>query len=119
MQIPIKTNKIKFYREVLQVLRQFPPINKLRPRDLDLLAELMKQNTDNIALPEGKRKIFIFSTENRKIMRDKLNMNSAIFNNSLSTLRKYKLVNQYNELLPILRISPKDGYTISINFKMD
>jgi len=116
MKIPLRTNRNRFYREVLEVLKSFPPINKLRPKELDLLAEFMKQNAENKDIPPNKRRIILFSTENRKVIQDKLGMSQAVFNNNLFGLRKYGLITKDNDLLPLLDIPEQDNFFIEIKF---
>ena len=116
MKIPLKTNKDRFYREVLEILKSFPPINKLRPKELDLLAEFMMQNAENKDLPPNKRRIILFSTENRKMIQDKLGMSQAVFNNNLFGLRKYGLITKDNDLLPLLDIPDQKDFSIEIKF---
>jgi DNA-binding MarR family transcriptional regulator len=114
MKIPVRTTKDRFFRQILEILRSFPPINKLRPKELDLLAEFMKQNSDNASLPKNKRRIIIFSTENRKEIQDKLEMSQASFNNNLFVLRKHGLINKDNDLISLLDIEDIENYTIEI-----
>lgn len=116
MKIPLRTTKSKFYRQVLEVLKSFPPINKLRPKEMDLLAEFMRQNAENKDLPRNKRRIILFSTENRKEIQDKLGMSQAFFNNNLSVLRKYGLISKDNDLIPLLDIDDIEGFSIEISF---
>lgn len=97
--IPIKTNKTKFYRQVLEVLRSVPPINKLRPKELSVLSEIMRQNDLYSSLGD-KKNMIIFSTDNRKAMRDSLEIGEDSFNNNLSILRKYKIIDSDNKLNP-------------------
>jgi DNA-binding MarR family transcriptional regulator len=120
MKIPLKTSNKRFYRQVLEVLRSFPPINKLRPKELDLLAEFMKQNAELSFLSKNKRRAILFSTENRRQIQENLNMTQATFNNNLSGLRRYKLVTKENDLIPLLDIKDinelEDDFSIEIKF---
>lgn len=95
--IPIKTDKDKFYRQVLEVLRSVPPINKLRPKELDVLAELLKQKDTYVLLGAHKYTV-IFSTENRKAIREQCELSVESFNNILSALRKYNIITKDNKL---------------------
>ena len=118
INLPIRTTKNKFYRQVLEVLRSFPPINKLSPRELDLLAEFMKQNNDMSDIPVNKRRILIFSTENRKEIMDNLNLSQAVFNNNLSKLRKVGVITKNNDLIPLLNIPDINNFAINIRFNV-
>ena len=118
INLPIRTTKNKFYRQVLEVLRSFPPINKLSPRELDLLAEFMRQNNDMADVPVNKRRILIFSTENRKEIMDNLNLSQAVFNNNLSKLRKVGVITKNNDLIPLLNIPDINNFAINIRFNV-
>lgn len=118
INLPIKTTKSKFFRQVLEVLRSFPPINKLSPKELDLLAEFMKQNNELTDIPVNKRRILVFSTENRKEIMDTLNMSQAVFNNNLSKLRKVGVITRNNDLIPLLNISDINNFSINIKFNV-
>lgn len=119
MKIPLRTTENKFYRQILEVLKSFPPINKLKPKEMDLLAEFMKQNADNMSLPKNKRRIIMFSTENRKEIQEKLGMSQAYFNNNLSILRKYGLITKDNDILPLLDIPKHKEFSIEVKFTVE
>lgn len=117
MKIPLRTNPQKFYRQILEVLRSFPPVNKLRPKELDLLAEFMKQNAEYSFLPKNKRRAVLFSTDNRRQIQEKLNMTQATFNNNLSGLRRYGLITKENDLIPLLDV--KDIQDMGNDFSIE
>ena len=68
-KIPIKTNNIKFYRQFLELIKSLPPINKLRPKEMDVLAEIMYENGKLKNIEDDYRYTLIFSTKNRREMR--------------------------------------------------
>lgn len=107
--IQIKTNGIKFYRQLLEVLRSIPPINKLRPKEVDVLAEIMLQSVKYREHEEGLRNTIIFSTNIRKEMRDKIGIGEDSFNNNLSILRKHKILTKDNKLNPFFENIIFDG----------
>ncbi len=115
MKIKRNVDKSTFYREVLELLRSFPPLNKLRPKEVDLLCEIMRQNDYYRNLDKQIRKTIIFSTDNRKDLCDKLGCSSDALNNNLSILRKHKLLSAKNDLLSILDIDADKGF----NFELD
>lgn len=96
--IQIKTTHDKFYRQLLELLRNIPPINKLRPKELEVLAEIMRQHYKYREHDAALRNTIIFSTTCRKEMRDNVGINEDSFNNNLSTLRKYKILSKDNIL---------------------
>lgn len=110
--IPIKTDKIKFYRQVLEVLRSVPPINKLRPKELDVLAEFIKQKDEHSDLGIHKYTV-IFSTDNRKDIRERCGLSIESFNNILSALRKQNVITKDNKLNPFF-----ESITFMNDFKL-
>ena len=96
--IAIKTNKDKFYRQFLELLRSIPPINKLRPKELDVLAEIIRQENLLKDYPEEHRQSIIFSISSRKDMRELIGISADSFNNNISMLKKYKILDSENRL---------------------
>jgi len=118
MNIPIKTTKIRFHREILDIIKSLPPLNKLTNRELELLAEIMKQYQDNSDVPKDQRKYIIFSAENRHAIQDNLKISKGNMNTYLVKLRKYKLLTKDNNLSPVLDI-PYGEFDIDIKFKLN
>jgi len=115
--IPVRTANNRFYRQFLDIFASVPPINDLRPREKDVLAEIMLQNDKFQQLPDSIRYITIFSTDIRKEMRSNLDIKEEIFNNILSKFRKTKILVD-NRLNPFLdSILYKDGYELTFKFK--
>ena len=100
--IPIRTNRDKFFRQVLELLRSLPPFNKLRPRELELLSKLMAYSDEFKALDRDSRYDLIFSTRTRRTIADDLDMSEDAFNNNLSILRRHGLLTKDNRFAPIL-----------------
>jgi len=111
--------KDTFYSEILKMLSSINPLSKLRPKELDLLAELMRQNDANRDLDKLKRRIYIFSTENRKNIKEILNCSADALNNNMSILRKHKLLNSNNELLPILDVDSTKGFEFNLKISVN
>ncbi len=119
MKIPIRTTKNNFHRKMLEVLKIFPPISNLRPKELDVLGEIMKQNEAYRTLSKSKRRMIILSKENKKDIQDRLKISPAFMNNILTTLRKYRLLTRENDLIPLLDIIPDNKFTVEIEFRTD
>lgn len=100
--IPIRTNRDKFFRQVLELLRSLPPFNKLRPRELELLSKLMAYSDEFKTLDRDSRYDLIFSTRTRRTIADDLDMSEDAFNNNLSILRRHGLLTKDNRFAPIL-----------------
>lgn len=117
-RIPIKTNEDKFFRQFLELIRSISPINKLRPKELDVLAEIMYQNNKYSDLEPNIKNTMVFNTNTRKEMRLKIGITEESFNNNLSILRRHGLLSKDNKLIPFLdTVTYKDGYKLEFNFK--
>lgn len=116
--ITIKTSEEKFFRQFLELVKGFPPLNLLRPKELDVLAEIMFQNNKYKDLDKNVKNKVIFNTDTRKEMRTNLNMSEEGFNNNLSILRKHKVLDKQNNLISFLSntIYTKD-FKLIFNFK--
>jgi DNA-binding MarR family transcriptional regulator len=116
--IVINTTRYKFFRQFLELIKSIPPFNKLRPKELDVLAELMYQNDRYSDLEPKIRQKIIFDTKTREEIRNGLNMTKESFNNNLSILRKHGVLSKENELMPFLRnILYDDKYVVEFVFK--
>ena len=119
MNIPIDTTPEKFFRQLIGLLSNFPPIKGLRPRELDVLAEILKQNYRLRDISQEVRSIVTFSTENRKVMCNNLGISEDTMNNNLSILRKNEVLTKDNKIVKFLDIIPKDLYRVSITFNIE
>lgn len=114
----IKTTEEKFYRQLLELFRSLPPFNKLRSRELDVLAQILYQNNSYKNINIKARPLIIFNKEVRKEMRDNLGVTEEIFNNNLSGLRKHKLITKTNRINPYLENIEFDK-EFSLEFKFE
>lgn len=96
--IPIKTDNDKFYRQFLEVLKSVPPINKLRPKELDVLAEIVRQNNLLKGYPDEHKNSILLSAASKKEIMDKVGIGADSLNNNLSMLRKYNILSKENRL---------------------
>ena len=117
-KIPIRTTQDKFYRQFLELFRSLPPFDKLRSRELDVLSEILYQNNKYKTINKKTRPLIIFSKEVRKEMRERIDVSEEIFNNNLSGLRKHKLINDDNNIIPFLEtLYFNKEFTLQFNFK--
>jgi len=117
MRIPLKLSINIFYKVLLTLMNKFPPIRGLRTREIDVLAEIMLQNYENRNIKDfNKRQIYIFSKENKVTMRERLNMKEGSLNDYLAKLRKKKVLDKDNKLLPFLDIIPDKDYSLDFKF---
>lgn len=69
MNIPIKTDKKKFYRQALTIVSSIPPFNKLRTKELEVLAWLsyyfneFKQVFGENLVEDINNKLFDYNTK--------------------------------------------------------
>ena len=120
MNIPIKTNISNFFKALLLLMNKFPPIRGLRPKEMDVLAEIMLQNYENRNIEDFvKRQRFIFSTANRVEMRERLGISEGSLNDYLAKLKKKGVVTRDNQLLRFLDIIPYGSYDFNIKFTIN
>jgi len=117
-KIPIKTNSRKFYRQFLELIKSLPPIDKLRPKELDVLSEVMYENGNMSEYKDSDRYTLIFSTKKRKQMRELIGISEDSYNNNLSILRKHGLITKDNKLNKFLStVVFKDNFSLEFIFK--
>lgn len=88
MIIPIPTTQRKFFRQVLEILKPIPPLNLLRNKELDVLAEFLYYNDKYSHLEKDIRSKIVFDYDTKLDMREYLNMDEQSFNNHMTSLRK-------------------------------
>ena len=113
--IPIKTTSKTFYRQYLEILN---PLIKLRKRELDVLASLLRYNNQLLKVPEEHRWKIIFEYDTKTEIRTDLNLSEAGMNNMLSALRKKKIIKN-NRVAKWLLIYPGEECKISFKFSID
>jgi len=114
----IKTTKRLFFRQYLELMKVFPPLNSLRSKELDILSELMYYDNRYSMLNIEDRKKIIYNTATRNEIRESLKMSEASFNNNLSILRKQGVIKN-NIIAPGLIVDPKEAFSINFNFKIE
>jgi hypothetical protein len=92
MTIPIPTDKRKYFRQALELIKPIPPINTLTNRELDVLAEFLYYNYKYRDIKEDLRAKIIFDYETKLAMREYLKMEEASFNNILTSARKKNIL---------------------------
>ena len=119
MRIPINTTYKMFFRQLIELLRGMPPLDKLRNRELDLLSIIMYYNYLYKNLPEDVKWKIINNTQTRKEMQGVLGMKEDIFNNNLSIIRKTKLIDGDGKLVSFLQVYPDERFKIEFNFNIE
>jgi len=117
-RITIPVNNKSFYRSFLDILKSRPPIDSLRPKEMDVLAEIMFQHASLIHLDAKDRYDILFSTRKRKEMREIVGISEESFNNNLSILRRKGLITKDNKLnKSIETVVFKDSFSLEFLFK--
>lgn len=119
--INIPTDDSKLYQQILSFMNF---LIGATPQEREVLAELVRLNHEYEALPVDKRAKFILSTDMRKEVREKLNIEDGQYNGLLSRLRKHNYLGKpvlskegiVNEGL--LFKADKEGIKIEINLIM-
>lgn len=114
-ELKLNTNSSRFFRQYLEVIKIFSPYNKLRAKELDVLAEFMMYNNKHSSIEYEDRWKLIMHYGVKVEIRDRLGMSEASFNNILSDLRKKKiLVN--NKIPEKFLFTIGDHFEFKINF---
>jgi len=99
MKVRIKTNEDTYFLKLLLILNNIPPFNKLRPKELELYAYLLKVNHKYRNIPFAERNKLIFNYDTRIEISNKLGIKMPGVYNILSTLRRIKLLDE-STLIP-------------------
>jgi hypothetical protein len=118
MRLDIDTTQKKVFRQIVEVIRSIPPLDKLRNRELDVLAVLMYYNFKYHKVAEDIRWRIINDTSTKKEMQDDINMSEDIFNNNMSLVRKAGLIDKEGKIPSFLQIMVDDRYEVKFNFKI-
>lgn len=91
-QLPVPS----YYRVVLELMSFIPPYSDMRPRQKDVLAELLKRNESYSSYPDRERSKLIFDGDTWKEIANKLNTSVDVVTNVLSELRKNEFITVEN-----------------------
>jgi hypothetical protein len=117
INIPIKTDNIIFYRQFLELIRSIPPLNKLRSREIEIFSQILYYNNMYKNLDESSRTILIFSKENRKLMREYLNIDENVFNNNIYSLKKANIISKDYKLNSLFKnLFFEDNFQLKFEF---
>lgn len=118
MNININTTERKFYRQLLELLRSFPPLNRCANNELDVLGELLYFNHVYSGLDQTIRNKIIFDYDTRVDICKNLNMNEAVFRNTLTQLRKKGLIKE-RQLIFKMPALTNNKFVISFTFNIE
>jgi hypothetical protein len=118
MRLNIDTTYKKVYRQIVEVIRSFPPLNTLRNRELDVLAILMYYNYKYRDIEEDVRWRVINDTSTKREMQADINMGEDVFNNNFSLIRRAGLIGKDGKLPSFLHIIVTDKYDVRFSFNI-
>lgn len=115
MIVSISTNVDRFFRQRLELLKNFPPYNKLRARELDVLAAIQKGYYINSKLEKHQIHPIVFSYDNMLKIREDLKISEAVLNNNKMFLRKNNFITS-KQLLDNYIVRLDNPYDTSLDF---
>lgn len=81
-----------YFRDIIEILDFIQPFTKLRGRQKDVYAELLKKHYQYISLEKDERSQLIFNTKSRRDIAKKLNVSDNVIYNIIAELTKIGLV---------------------------
>lgn len=114
-EVNINSTLDRIFRKYLEVVKIFPPYNKLRKKELDVLSELLKLEYNLRSIDEVNKWKLIFHHDNRLAIRTSLDMSEPSFNNVLTSLRN-KLIIVNNTIPSKFIVDFNEEYCLKINF---
>lgn len=119
MKLTIATDEKRFFRQALEILSGFPPLDTLRNRELDLLAAVMYYNYIYRNLDEDIRWRVINNKTTKKELRELIDMNEDVYNNNMSIIKKTGVIDKSGRLATMLQIIPGEVYKIEFTFNIE
>lgn len=122
MDVTVSISRGNFYLAYLEFLA---PIHCTTKTERRVLAMILSLISNNSSLSPEKLSALVFSTQVRKVMREKLKMGEPSFNNCISSLRAKGLLVQEKYGLDVMRSLLVDfsddsiGLKINFNIKKD
>lgn len=114
MELKIKTDETKFFREYLKLMSFVPPFSKVTSRDLDVLAMLMRFSYRYRDIDESVRDVLVFDYERMVEIKDTLKMTDSSLNNAKMRLKKAGLIGK-RKMVMGLSLFP-DGNVARLEF---
>lgn len=92
LKIPIPVTDDSRFLTTLQLISSMKPFSKMRPREIELYAELLFHYNKWKDLPEKERNQLIFNYDTRLAIAEKLNMSVKTLYTIIQELKKKDLV---------------------------
>ena len=119
MRLSINTTHIKVYRQIVEIIRSIPPLNKLRNRELDVLSIIMYYNYKYRNIEKSIRWRVINDQSTRREMQDCINMTEAAFVNNISILRKIGVILKDGTIPSFLQLIVDNKYEVKFIFNIE
>jgi len=113
-QYTIKKEARDFFRAYVEILKPF--LKNIRDREADIFAEILYQNYQKREVGKIDRFKLILSSEGRRTIEEKLNINSPVMRNALSSLKKKNLIREDNTIHDAYLVYPEKDKKNSITF---
>jgi len=92
MKIRIKTHEDNYFHKLILIVSNIPPFNKLRPKELELYAHLLKVNHKYRNIPFKERNKLIFNYDTKIEIATLMGIKLSGVYNILSNLRTLKVI---------------------------
>ena len=99
MKIRVSVKEREYFRKMIILLNDIPPFNKVRPKELQLYAELMELNHKHRYMPFDVRNKTIFDYQTRQDIAANMGIQVSGVYNLMKGLRKAGLITK-NSLVP-------------------
>lgn len=113
-KIPLPSTSDKVYRQYVELIN---PVLKLRGKEIEVLAELLKYNNELKNIKEKNRWKLIMDYDNKSEICDTLDISEGSLANNLSSLRKKGWIVD-NKVIPGLCIYPNGSFKLEFDFKI-
>jgi hypothetical protein len=111
MELKIKTDPKRYFRQLLEILSFTPLYKGLSSREKDVLAEILMYSWIYRTVPDEERWILINSPDIKEKMRMKLGVSKEGLNNLFATLRKKDIIT-FNGVVPQYTLTPSGSLII-------
>jgi len=116
MELKIKTDQKKYFRQLLEVLAFAPKFCELSQRERDLFAEILRVNWSYKTLSKEDRWTLITSSDSREKMRLVIGVSKEGLNNLYTSLRRKGFVT-FSGIVDDYMLTP--ATTLTIKFYSD
>lgn len=92
MNIAIPVTRSTKFNWIVDTLSVMSPFSELRPKEREVLAELLKLNNELKNIPDNQRNLLLFHADNKKIMAENIGISVDGFYNIIMSLKKKGII---------------------------